>query len=82
MRLKALLVDDEVNILKNLQAVIPGMQLDIEVVGAARNGQQALEIARQRASVDHSVRYSHAGDGRDRFSGGASRASTRRRKSS
>jgi len=52
MKLKALLVDDEINILKNLQAVIPWDQLDIEVVGAARNGEQALEIARrERPSI-------------------------------
>jgi two-component system response regulator YesN len=46
LRVKALLVDDEVNILKNLQAVIPWDTMDIDVVGAARNGEQALEIAR------------------------------------
>ncbi|MFC5471709.1 response regulator [Cohnella suwonensis] len=47
MKLKALLIDDEVNILKNLQAVIPWDSLDIELVGTARNGEQALEIARE-----------------------------------
>ncbi|MBW5445017.1 response regulator [Cohnella sp. CFH 77786] len=47
MRLKALLVDDEANILKNLQAVIPWEALDIEVAGIARNGEQAVEIARR-----------------------------------
>ncbi len=47
MRLKALLIDDEVNILKNLQAVIPWEELDIELVGTARNGEQALELARE-----------------------------------
>jgi len=46
MRLKAILVDDEVNILKNLQAVIPWEELDIELAGTARNGEQALELAR------------------------------------
>ncbi|WP_256760064.1 response regulator [Cohnella sp. WQ 127256] len=46
MRLKALLVDDEVNILKNLQAVIPWDALDIELIGTARNGEQALELAK------------------------------------
>lgn len=46
MRLKALLVDDEVNILKNLKAVIPWDTLDIELIGTARNGEQALELAR------------------------------------
>jgi two-component system response regulator YesN len=46
MKLKAILVDDEVNILKNLQAVVPWDNLDIELVGTARNGQLALELAR------------------------------------
>ena len=46
MRLKALLIDDEVNILKNLQAVVPWEELNIELAGTARNGEQALEIAR------------------------------------
>ncbi|MFC5405235.1 response regulator [Cohnella soli] len=47
MKLKALLIDDEVNILKNLQLVIPWESLDIELIGTARNGEQALEIARE-----------------------------------
>lgn len=47
MKVKALLVDDEANILKNLKAVIPWETMDIEVVGTARNGEQALEIAKQ-----------------------------------
>ncbi len=47
MRLKALLIDDEVNILKNLQAVIPWEELNIEMIGAARNGEQALELSRR-----------------------------------
>ncbi|WP_276356394.1 response regulator [Cohnella caldifontis] len=47
MRIKALLVDDEVNIIKNLQSVIPWESMDIEVVGTARNGEQALEIVRR-----------------------------------
>jgi two-component system response regulator YesN len=47
VRLKALLVDDEINILKNLQTVIPWESLDIELVGTARNGELALELARK-----------------------------------
>lgn len=47
MRLKAMLVDDEKPILQNLQAVLPWADLDIEVVGLARNGVQALDIARR-----------------------------------
>lgn len=48
MKIKALLVDDEIHILKHLQAVIPWEEMDIEVAGAARNGEQALEIARRQ----------------------------------
>lgn len=43
MRLKALLVDDETKILDNLQHVLPWRDMDIEVVGLAKNGIQALE---------------------------------------
>jgi len=45
--LKALLVDDEINILKNLQAVIPWEELGIEVAGTARNGEAALAMCRE-----------------------------------
>jgi len=47
VKLKALLVDDEKPILQNLHAVLPWADLDIEVVGLARNGVQALDIARE-----------------------------------
>lgn len=47
MLLKALLVDDEPNILRNLEAVIPWEDLQYEVVGLARNGSQALELVRE-----------------------------------
>jgi two-component system response regulator YesN len=42
-----MLVDDEKPILQNLHAVLPWADLDIEVVGLARNGVQALDIARR-----------------------------------
>jgi two-component system response regulator YesN len=42
-----MLVDDEKPILQNLRAVLPWADLDIEVVGLARNGVQALDIARR-----------------------------------
>lgn len=45
MNLKALLVDDEMNILRNLQAVIPWGEMGIDVVGLAKNGVEALAIA-------------------------------------
>jgi len=47
VKLKALLVDDEKPILQNLHAVLPWADLDIEVVGLARNGVQALDLARE-----------------------------------
>lgn len=47
MRLKALLVDDEVNILKNLQMVIPWDELEIDIIGLAKNGVVALELVKE-----------------------------------
>jgi len=47
VKLKALLVDDEKPILQNLRAVLPWADLDIEVIGLARNGVQALDLARE-----------------------------------
>ncbi|WP_052476089.1 response regulator [Cohnella kolymensis] len=47
MKLKALLVDDEVNILKNLQNVVPWESLGLELIGTARNGEQALRLTRE-----------------------------------
>ncbi|WP_409341573.1 response regulator [Paenibacillus sp. MBLB4367] len=43
--LKALLVDDEINILRNLQKVIPWEEIGFEIVGLAGNGVKALEMA-------------------------------------
>ncbi|UJF31917.1 response regulator [Paenibacillus hexagrammi] len=45
MRLTAILADDEPNILRNLQLVIPWEQLGIDIVGTAKNGLEALELA-------------------------------------
>ncbi|WP_171641517.1 response regulator transcription factor [Paenibacillus phytorum] len=42
--LKALLVDDEINILRNLGRVIPWEDIGIEIVGLAENGAKALEL--------------------------------------
>ncbi|HEX7055665.1 MAG TPA: response regulator, partial [Bacilli bacterium] len=47
MRLRALLADDEINILKNLSQVIPWNDMDIEICALAKNGQEALEAAKQ-----------------------------------
>ncbi|WP_052339364.1 response regulator [Gorillibacterium massiliense] len=44
-KLKALLVDDEPHILHNLSQIIPWEQMGIDIVGLARNGKQALEMA-------------------------------------
>ncbi|QGQ99067.1 response regulator [Paenibacillus psychroresistens] len=43
MKLKALLVDDEINIIKNLKEIIPWEQMGIEVIGLAKNGVEALQ---------------------------------------
>ncbi|RXZ83660.1 response regulator [Paenibacillaceae bacterium] len=45
MRLKALLVDDEVHILNNLSKVLPWEDMNIEIIGLARSGVDALETA-------------------------------------
>lgn len=45
MRLKALLVDDEVHILNNLSKVLPWEDLGFEIIGLAKNGVDALEAA-------------------------------------
>ncbi|WP_135549274.1 response regulator transcription factor [Paenibacillus cymbidii] len=45
MKLKAMLVDDEIHLLRNLQTVLPWERLQIDVVALARNGEQALEEA-------------------------------------
>jgi two-component system response regulator YesN len=47
MKLKALLVDDEINILKNLKRILPWEEMGIEIAGTARNGEQALQLARE-----------------------------------
>ncbi|WP_028562561.1 response regulator [Paenibacillus pinihumi] len=45
MRLKALLVDDEVHILNNLSKVLPWADMGFEIIGLARSGVDALEMA-------------------------------------
>lgn len=47
MHLTALLVDDEPNILRNLKNIIPWESMGINQIRLAKNGQQALDIARQ-----------------------------------
>lgn len=47
MKPKVLLVDDEIPILKNLQVVVPWEELGVEVIGTAKNGELALELARE-----------------------------------
>ncbi|NRF90645.1 response regulator [Paenibacillus frigoriresistens] len=42
--LKALLIDDEINILRNFQSVIPWEDIGIEIVGLAENGAKAMEL--------------------------------------
>lgn len=45
MKLKALLVDDEIHILNNLSKVLPWEDIGFELVGLAKNGVEALELA-------------------------------------
>ncbi|MBJ6361591.1 response regulator [Paenibacillus sp. GCM10012307] len=45
MKLKALLVDDEVHILNNLSKVLPWAEMGFEIIGLARSGVDALETA-------------------------------------
>jgi two-component system response regulator YesN len=47
MSLTVLLVDDEPNILRNLESIIPWEAMGIEVIGLAKNGQKALDIAKE-----------------------------------
>jgi two-component system response regulator YesN len=44
MKINALLVDDEFYIVRNLQQVIPWEEMDVNVVGSAKNGVEALEF--------------------------------------
>ncbi|MFE5323342.1 response regulator [Paenibacillus sp. NPDC056579] len=47
MKLKAMLVDDEINIIRNLQKVISWEAMQLELVGMASNGAMALELAQE-----------------------------------
>lgn len=47
MKLKAMLVDDELPILHNLRAVLPWEDMGIEIAALARNGKEALERYRE-----------------------------------
>lgn len=44
---KVILVDDEPIILRSLKAAIPWDELHLEIVGEARNGEQALQLVRE-----------------------------------
>lgn len=44
---KVVIADDEVIILKNLQQIIPWNDLECEVIGTAKNGQDALTLCRE-----------------------------------
>ncbi|MCG7406268.1 response regulator [Paenibacillus sp. ACRRX] len=46
MNVKALLIDDEVHILNNLKIVIPWEDMQVEIIGTARNGAEALDLVR------------------------------------
>ncbi|SDD71094.1 two-component system, response regulator YesN [Paenibacillus sp. UNCCL117] len=48
LKIKAMLVDDEINIVRNLEKIIPWAQMEVEVVGTASNGLKALELAAEK----------------------------------
>ncbi|MEK8127789.1 response regulator [Paenibacillus filicis] len=48
MKIKAMLVDDEINIVRNLEKIIPWEQLEVDVIGTASNGAKALELAAEK----------------------------------
>ncbi|MDP5275658.1 response regulator [Chengkuizengella axinellae] len=52
MNLKSLIVDDEIHIVKNLQAVLPWKEMGYMTVETAVNGQEALDIVTQHGEVD------------------------------
>lgn len=47
MKLKVMLVDDELPILHNLKAVLPWEDMRVEVIALARNGKEALDYFRE-----------------------------------
>ncbi|MCZ8519256.1 MULTISPECIES: response regulator [Paenibacillus] len=47
MKVKAMLVDDEIHIVRNLEKVIPWESLGIEIIATAGNGAKALELAEE-----------------------------------
>lgn len=46
-RIKGMLVDDEVNILRNLRNVVPWESLGVDIIGMAKNGAEALEVIQE-----------------------------------
>lgn len=46
-RIKGMLADDEVNILNNLRTVVPWEEFGIDIVGMAKDGEDALQIFRE-----------------------------------
>ncbi|WP_426448967.1 response regulator transcription factor [Paenibacillus sp. S-38] len=47
MKVKAMLVDDEIHIVRNLEKIIPWESLGIEIIATAGNGARALELAEE-----------------------------------
>lgn len=46
MNVKVLLIDDEAPIVNNLKIVIPWSEMQIDIVGTARNGAEGLDAVR------------------------------------
>ncbi|GJM76900.1 hypothetical protein HMSSN036_91160 [Paenibacillus macerans] len=44
---RVILVDDEPVILRSLKVAVPWEELNLEIVGEARNGEKALQLVRE-----------------------------------
>ncbi|NBI27574.1 response regulator [Chengkuizengella marina] len=52
MKLKSLIVDDEIHIVKNLQTVLPWEEMGFISVETAVNGQEAIDIVTRQSKID------------------------------
>ncbi|NDI34186.1 response regulator transcription factor [Chengkuizengella sediminis] len=52
MKLKALIIDDEIHIVKNLQVVLPWKEMGYNTVKTAVNGQEAIDIENKHGKLD------------------------------
>ncbi len=47
--MKVLIVDDDIYVLKGLKTLIPWGDLELEIIGEARNGEEAFNIALEKS---------------------------------